>query len=57
MEIKRDKYLQDLKDRMHSGLIKIIMFGNRLAKNVVTINFLSPPDGSRAMLWRRCRLL
>ena len=24
MEIKRDKYLEDLKDRMHNGMIKVV---------------------------------
>jgi len=25
MEIRRDKYLEDLKDRMHNGMIKVVI--------------------------------
>lgn len=30
MEIKREKYLQDLKDRMHNGMIKVVTGDNHI---------------------------
>lgn len=33
MEIKREKYLQDLKDRMHNGMIKVVTGIRRCGKS------------------------
>ena len=33
MEIKRDKYLQDLIDRMHNGMIKVVTGIRRCGKS------------------------
>ena len=33
MEIKRDKYLDDLKDRMHNGMIKVVTGIRRSGKS------------------------
>ena len=33
MEIKRDKYLNDLKDRMHNGMIKVVTGIRRSGKS------------------------
>ena len=33
MEIKRDRYLEDLKDRMHNGMIKVVTGIRRSGKS------------------------
>lgn len=38
MEIKRDKYLEDLKDRMHNGMIKIVTGIRRCGKSYLVFN-------------------
>lgn len=38
MEIKRDKYLEDLKDRMHNGMIKVITGIRRCGKSYLVFN-------------------
>lgn len=38
MEIKRDKYLEDLKDRMHNGMIKVVTGIRRCGKSYLIFN-------------------
>ena len=38
MEIKRDKHLEDLKDRMHNGMIKVVTGIRRCGKSYLIFN-------------------
>ena len=38
MEIKRDEYLEDLKDRMHNGMIKVVTGIRRCGKSYLIFN-------------------
>ena len=40
MEIKRDKYLNDLINRMHNGMIKVVTGIRRCGKSYLIFNIL-----------------
>ena len=40
MEIKRDKYLEDLKDRMHNGMIRLLPESEEAESLTLFLRFL-----------------